>query len=68
MCIQCADNAYIVFIMLHISLPNTLETAGNKISAVVAAAVHDIHHLGFTNSFFCNASDSFTLLYNDIAC
>ena len=67
MCIQCADNTYIVFIMLHISLSNTLEP-GDEISAVVAAAVHDIHHLGFTNSFFCNASDSFTVLYNDIAC
>ena len=51
MCIQCADNTYIVFITLHISLPNTLEP-GDKISAVVAAAVHDIHHLGFANSFF----------------
>ena len=40
MCIQCADNTYIVF-MLHISLPNTLEP-GDKISAVVAAAVHDM--------------------------
>ena len=60
-------NTYIVFIMLHISLPNSLEP-GDKISAVVAAAVHDIHHLGFANSFFCNASDSFTVLYNDIAC
>ena len=37
--------------MLHISLPNTLEPGG-EISAVVTGAVHDIHHPGFTNSFF----------------
>ena len=67
MCIQCADNTYIVFITLYISLSNTLEP-GDEISAVVAATVHDIYHLGFTNSFFCNASDSFTVLYNNIAC
>ena len=66
MCIQCVESTYIVYIIVHISLQNTLEPM-DEIAALIAAAVHDIDHPGFTNSFLCNASDSLAVLYNDIA-
>lgn len=45
---------------------STLEPM-DEIAALIAAAVHDIDHPGYTNSFLCNAADTLAVLYNDIA-
>ena len=45
---------------------NTLEPM-DEVAALIAAAVHDVDHPGFTNSFLCNATDDLAVLDNDIA-
>lgn len=38
-----------------------------KVSMMVAAAVHDLDHMGRTSSFLVNAEHPLALLYNDMS-
>lgn len=37
----------------------------NEVSALIAAATHDIDHPGRSSAFLCNSNNSLAILYND---
>jgi len=39
----------------------------DKAALLIAAAVHDLDHMGRTSSFLVNAEHSLALLYNDMS-
>lgn len=65
--VHAADVVQAVHCMLLMDLGQHL-TKEDKFCLVVAAAVHDVGHPGYTNDFHVRRRDEVAFLYNDVSC